>query len=66
MRYSSLFLELGAGNEPGRHAGRARFVPPGLGHARVRWDPGPREGGGDARRLYGLDLLRDVAEGVGL
>ena len=29
-------------------------------------NPGPREGGGDARRLCGLDLLRDVAEGVGL
>ena len=38
------------------------------GQARTGLLPGPgaREGGGGAPRLYGLDLLRDVAEGVGL
>ena len=63
----SLFLELGIGNEPVRFAGRARFVPRRPGQDRVAaMESGAREGGGGARRLCGLDLLSDFAEGVGL
>jgi hypothetical protein len=63
----SLFLELGTGNEPGRNAGRARFVPRRPGQDRAAGtDLGAREGGGGARRLRGLDPLSDFAEGVGL
>ena len=61
VRYSSLFLELGAGTQPGRHAGQARFVPSMLGRARVHGEPMAREGSGGDHRLDRLDLLRDTA-----
>jgi hypothetical protein len=66
VRYSLSFWSLGLGTSlagtlaglDSSHKGQVRTG--------FRMGPGAMEGGGGAQRPRGLDLLRDVAEGVGL
>jgi hypothetical protein len=66
VRYSLSFWSLGLGMSLAGTPAGLDSSHLGFGQARVPREPGVREGSGGAHRLCGLDLLRDVAEGVGL